>query len=53
MYEIREGTFVEWCTLTEYYLENIKYKLKNTNGNSWLRIIQMSLSENFIRRFQD
>jgi hypothetical protein len=52
MNEISNETLVEWYNLMEHYLEIIKYKFRNTNSISWLRMSQMSLSENFIKTFQ-
>jgi len=51
--EISPETLVEWYNLTQYSLQTIQNKLKNTNDSVWLQISQMALSDNFIGEFQD
>ena len=53
MKEISPETPVDWYYLMEHNLENIKYKLRHSDKPDWLQISQMSLTENFIREFQD
>ena len=53
MIEISPEMQVDWYYLMEHNLENIKYKLRNSDKLDWQQISRMSLTENFIREFQD